>query len=94
MQVATEKANAQALVLSNQVAQSAETLRTLVATTANTQATQLDQTTKQITDRLLTLEKAQYETRGSSSGGMQALWGWLIAVLAVVAAFYQASGHR
>ena len=62
--VANERATAQAAVLANQVTTSAETLRTLVATTAIAQANQLAQLTTQLTDRLASLEKAQYEGVG------------------------------
>ena len=62
--VANERATAQAAVLANQVTTSAETLRTLVATTAIAQANQLAQLTTQLTDRLSSLEKAQYEGVG------------------------------
>lgn len=53
-----------AVVLARQVSESAETLRTLVATTANTTAEQLRQLTALLTDRIAALEKAQYEGAG------------------------------
>jgi len=65
--VASERAADQATVLANQVAASAETLRNLVATTATTQAAQLGQITTQLTDRLASLEKAQYEGTGKQA---------------------------
>lgn len=74
--VANEKATAQAIVLANQVSQSAETLRALVAATAATTAQQLTQLTTQLTDRLTSLEKAQYESKGNS-GGARDVWGWV-----------------
>jgi hypothetical protein len=74
--VANERATAQAAVLANQVAASAETLRSLVAATANTQAQQLVQLTTQLTDRLTALEKSQYENKGSGSG-MRDMYGWI-----------------
>lgn len=83
--VANERATAQAAVLANQVAASAETLRALVAATAATQAQQLTQLTAQLTDRLTSLEKSQYESKGSS-GGMRDVWGWIIAGLATLIA--------
>lgn len=83
--VANERATAQAAVLANQVAASAETLRALVAATAATQAQQLTQLTAQLTDRLTSLEKSQYESKGSS-GGMRDVWGWIIAAIAAVVA--------
>jgi len=61
-----EKATAQASVLAAQVATSAETLRTLVASTAAAQAQQQAQLFTPITDRLALLEKSQYEIRGKS----------------------------
>ena len=74
--VANERATAQAAVLANQVAASAETLRSLVAATAATQAQQLGQLTAQLTDRLTALEKAQYENKGSGTG-MRDMYGWI-----------------
>lgn len=62
--VASERAAAQASVLANQVAASAETQRALVAQTASTIAQQFAQTTSQLTERLASLEKAQYENQG------------------------------
>jgi hypothetical protein len=61
-----EKATAQASVLAAQVVTSAETLRTLVASTAQTQAQQQSQLFSPILDRLALLEKSQYEIRGRS----------------------------
>ena len=78
--VANERATAQAAVLANQVAASAETLRSLVAATANTQAQQLVQLTTQLTDRLTALEKSQYENKGSS-GGMRDMYGWIFGAI-------------
>jgi len=62
--VASERATAQATVLATQVQASAETLRSLVATAATSQATQLTQIITPITDRLALLEKSQYEGKG------------------------------
>lgn len=64
--IATERANAQAQVLANQVQSSAETLRSLVATTAANQKQQYDATTAQLSDRLTTLEQQQYKGQGSA----------------------------
>ena len=64
--IANERATAQAVVLANQVATSAETLRTLVASTANTQAQQLATLTSQLIDRIQALEKSQYESKNLS----------------------------
>jgi len=64
--IASEKAAAQAVVLANQVVASAETLRTLVATTDARVAQQLQQVSSQLTDRISLLEKSQYEIQGRS----------------------------
>lgn len=64
--VASERATQQAAVLANQVTTSADALRTLVATTAATMATQTQNLTTQFTDRLASLEKSQYENKGKS----------------------------
>ena len=76
--VANERATAQAAVLANQVAASAETLRALVAATAATQAQQLATLTTQLTDRLSSLEKSQYESKGTGSG-MRDMYAWVFA---------------
>jgi cell division septum initiation protein DivIVA len=78
--VANERATAQAVVLANQVSVSAETLRSLVASTAATQATQLTQLTTQLTDRLASLEKSQYESKGSGTG-MRDMYAWIVAAV-------------
>jgi hypothetical protein len=57
----------QASVLANQVAQSAETQRGLVATTAATIAAQFQQVTSSLTTRLTTLEQASYQAQGKQS---------------------------
>jgi hypothetical protein len=64
--IASSKADAQALVLANQVATSAETLRVLVASTATAVANELRSVSTQLTDRISLLEKAQYENMGKS----------------------------
>lgn len=64
--VASDRAVAQATVLSNQVAASAEALRLLVASTQSALATQALQTNTAFTERLAALEKAQYESKGKS----------------------------
>ena len=71
--VASEKATQQAGVLASQVTASAETLRTLVATTAATTQQQQQQTTTQLIDRLMAVEKFQYESKGSSGIPTQVL---------------------
>ena len=65
--VASERATQQANVLAAQVATSAETQRALVATTASTIATQLQQIVGPIIDRLGVLEKASFEGQGKST---------------------------
>lgn len=62
--VASERQAAAAGVLANQVAQSADALRTLVSTTAAAMAEQQRQLVSQITDRLTVVERSQYEGRG------------------------------
>lgn len=62
--IANERATAQAAMLATQLVQSDQTSRALVATTAAAMATQLAQITTQLTDRLASLEKAQYEGVG------------------------------
>ena len=64
--VANERATAQASVLANQVVASADALRTLVSQTATVMAQQTQNLTTQLTDRLASLEKAQYENKGKS----------------------------
>jgi hypothetical protein len=64
--VASERAAQQAIVLANQVNQSAETLRTLVASTATAVAEQSQQLVNQLSDRITALEKSQYESKGRS----------------------------
>jgi uncharacterized protein YnzC (UPF0291/DUF896 family) len=81
--VANERAGVQAQVLAAQVAQSAETLRSLVAATAATQAQQLSTLTSQLTDRLASLEKSQYEHKGTS-GGARDMYGWLAGGLMMI----------
>ena len=66
--------------MANQVAASAETLRALVAATAATQAQQLTQLTAQLTDRLTSLEKSQYESKGSGTG-MRDMYGWIFGAV-------------
>lgn len=82
--IANDRATGQAVILANQVATSAETLRSLVATTAAAQATTLSSLTTQLTDRITLLEKNQYEKKGSGTG-MRDMYGWIFgAVMAAV----------
>ena len=77
--IANERATAQAVVLANQVAVSAETLRSLVAATADTMAQQQTANSTQLSNRITSLEKSQYESKGSS-GGMRDMWGWVFGI--------------
>ena len=63
---ASERASQQASVLANQVSASAETLRTLVSSTASAQAQQQAVFSSQINERLALLERAQYKGEGRS----------------------------
>lgn len=63
---AADRAAVQAQVLAKNVTESAETLRQLVATTANSVAEQLKTISTQLADRLLVVEKAQYELKGKT----------------------------
>jgi hypothetical protein len=65
--VASQRAADQASVLANQVVQSAEALRTLVASTAATVAQSQQQLANTLSARLTTLEQAQYEGKGKQS---------------------------
>jgi hypothetical protein len=64
--IASERAAQQATVLANQVSASAETLRALVASTAQQVANSLSQIQAQLTERIALLEKSQYEIKGRS----------------------------
>lgn len=81
--IASERATQQATVLANQVSASAETLRTLVATTAGTVAAQLQSVSNQLVDRIALLEKSQYETKGGRQGGRDVVY-WVLAITMVV----------
>lgn len=65
--VASQRASDQATVLATQVAQSAEALRALVATTAATVATSLQQLSTSLSTRLTTLEQGSYQALGKST---------------------------
>ena len=62
--VASERQAAQAIVLANQVAASADALRALVASTAATMAQATAALTTQFNERIGTLEKSSYEGKG------------------------------
>lgn len=65
--VASQRASDQATVLATQVAQSAEALRGLVASTANTVAQSQQVLSTTLSTRITTLEQAQYEGKGKQS---------------------------
>jgi len=65
--VASQRAADQAGVLASQVSSSAEALRALVASTAATVATSLQQATTSLSARLTTLEQASYQSQGKQS---------------------------
>ena len=62
--VANEKAAGQAAVLARQVTESADALRSLVATTAATMASASERLSSQFTERLSALERAQNVSAG------------------------------
>jgi hypothetical protein len=62
--VANQKSADQATVLANQVVASADALRGLVATTAQAQSQASQQAMTALSDRITTIEKAQYEEKG------------------------------
>lgn len=64
--LANERATQQADILARQVAQTADVLRALVDSTAKQMATQHEQTTRLISERVTLLEKNQYEAQGKS----------------------------
>ena len=83
--VASERANASALVLASQVSSSAEALRILVAQTAAAVASQLASMSSAINDRISTLEKAQYQNQGEK-GGSKDTWAYIVAGIAILIA--------
>lgn len=62
--IASERAAQQASVLATQVTQSAETLRSLVSTTAGQVASNLQTISTQLNERIAALERSQYEKTG------------------------------
>lgn len=62
--IASERQSAQAGVLATQVIQSADALRALVSSTAQTIAEQNRQQFSQMNDRITAVERTQYEGRG------------------------------
>lgn len=81
--LANERATAQASVLANQLQQSDERNRNLVATTATTIATQLTQIINPVIERLGALEKAQYESKGKGQGGKDTL-NYIVIVIIIL----------
>jgi hypothetical protein len=71
--IASDRASQQAAVLANQVVQSAETLRALVATTAGQVATNQQTTANQLNERISALERSQYEKTGLAGVPQQLL---------------------
>src|ERR1035438_9989152 len=76
--IANDRAVASAVVLPAQVASPVETLRTLVAQTAQTVAGQLATLSSSINDRISALEKTQYTTSGKDTGSAS-VWGYIVA---------------
>lgn len=96
VEMANERATSQASLLATNVVQSADTLRSLVATTAAAatiqQQQERDQMTERITllektqsDRIALLEKAQYQNQGQIASN-DTDWSRIIAIVMVVIA--------
>jgi hypothetical protein len=96
VEMANERATSQASLLAGNVVQSADTLRSLVATTAAATATQQQQERGQMTeritliektqsDRIALLEKAQYQTQGRDTSH-DTDWSRVLAVVMAVIA--------
>ena len=64
--IANERAIKQAEMLAKQVADNADVLRKAVAETASVIATQLQQITNSLIERISAVEKVQYENKGRS----------------------------
>jgi hypothetical protein len=90
--VASQRAADQATVLATQVQQSAEALRTLVATTAATVATSQQQLATSLSARLTTLEQAGYQQAGQQKVSDPALAALNAKVDALVVANSDRSG--
>jgi len=78
--IAAERTSASATVLANQVAQSAETLRALVATTAAASASATAASFGQLSDRITLLERTSYEGSGKSAVTDPAMAKMLVAL--------------
>jgi hypothetical protein len=81
--VASQRAGDQATVLANQVAQSADALRTLVASTAAAVATSQQQLANSLSARLTTLEQGSYQQQGKTTG-ISASWAILLGAVGLV----------
>lgn len=79
------KASDQATVLAGQVSSTAEALRNLVATTANTIAQSNQAANAALSTRITTLEQAQYKGEGKGLG-IGASWGVFLAVATLIVA--------
>lgn len=83
--VASQRASDQATVLATQVAQSAEALRGLVASTAATNQQAQQTANAQLSQRITTLEQAQYKGEGKGVG-IGASWAVFLAVATLIVA--------
>lgn len=90
---ANDRSVNQATVLATQVAVTAETLRSLVATSSETVQQQLRQLTTQLTDRIASLERQSYEGIGKG-GGMRDMWGWVMAAVLGASTLYSIFGQH
>jgi len=90
--VASQRASDQATVLAAQVAQSAEALRGLVATTAANAAASQAQMVNTLSSRLTALEQAQYEGKGKSTIADPALIALVEQVKALAVSRDQTTG--
>jgi len=85
--VASQRQSDQATVLANQVVQSAEALRSLVATTAAAQQQASQQITGALSDRISQLEKSSYEGAGKGTGAKN-LWAILAVAIGLLATLF------
>jgi hypothetical protein len=92
--VASQRASDQATVLATQVAQSAEALRNLVATTAATVAASQQQLATTLTTRLTTLEQGSYQQQGRSTRDDPAMVQLMDEMRALRAAQQASGGER
>lgn len=90
--VAAERSTQQANVLANQVAASADALRSLVASTATANSQAQATLTQQLNDRIATLEKSSYEGKGRQSFADPALAELVVEMRRVASAQTQSTG--